>query len=46
MQLDITPSLIASLSALVVALERNPTGGMYLVMLTMLAMMALAHRSK
>lgn len=46
MQLDITPSLIASLSALVVALERNPTGGMYLVILTVLTMMAMSHRPK
>ncbi len=46
MQLEITPGLITSLSALVVALERNPTGGMYLVILTILTMMAISHRPK
>ena len=46
MQVDITPSLITSLSALVVALEHNPVGGAYLVALTALIMLALANQAK
>lgn len=44
MQIDITPGFITSLSALVVALERNPTGGLYLVILAAMAMLAASHR--
>jgi hypothetical protein len=38
MQLNITPGLIASLPPLVLALEHNPTGAMYLVALAAIVM--------
>jgi chromate transport protein ChrA len=44
MQLDLTPGVITALSAFAVALERNRTGGM--IMLTMLVILAIAHRPK
>lgn len=46
MQVDVTPTLIASLSALVVALEHNPKGGAYLITMTALVMLMLRYTKK
>jgi len=46
MQLEITPGLITSLSALVVALDHNLVGGAYLVALAILVMLGLTYKRK
>lgn len=46
MQLEITPGLITSLSALVVALDHNPVGGAYLVALAIFVILGLTYKRK
>lgn len=46
MQVNVTPSFIASLSTLVVVFEHNQVGGAYLLTLTALLMLALPNKPK